>query len=383
MAEMDPVASSVAILAVFVSAWAKGRTESLEAVAWGWAGVWLATGIAGVGILAGWTVSAKTEAAPEWILRAGWDWKSIAQWSWIAAYGSTLWFAVRIWIYPKQYGEWGSAPELYVNKVWEVVESGTQEQLAAVTKKVEKDIRRIVAWAKDDSHDAYCRRRWEQDENGWVQIVEEEVTDEAKYRRGRVAAALLDLMGDERWAGEIVQQGGRLARRTMEEVRMQEAWNVPVGRMLARVTAQAIEQEKSFLVNESGYEGGSAALVRHRPTTKALWGQRQALEVDDGEWIQPPYRTSRRWREVEAERWMIVAEEAVKTWVASDWTGSGSFLKRIARGLRFIANHENRRGDGKERMRRTQHGYGHDGSRRLWKRQKARTKHRQKCLAKS
>lgn len=101
MAEMDPVANSMAILAVFVSAWAKGRTESLDAVAWGRAGVWLATGIAGVGILAGWTLSAKTEAAPEWILRAGWDWKSIAQWSWIAAYGSTLWFAVRMWIYPK------------------------------------------------------------------------------------------------------------------------------------------------------------------------------------------------------------------------------------------------------------------------------------------
>ena len=118
--------------------------------------------------------------------------------------------------------------------------------------------------------------------------------------------------------------------------------------MLARVTAQAIEQEKSFLVNESGYEGGSAALVWHRPTTRALWGQRQALEVDDGDWIRPPYRTSRRWGEVEAERWMIVAEEAVKTWAASDWTGSGIFLKRIAAGLQYIANNENRRVDGKE-----------------------------------
>lgn len=213
--------------------------------------------------------------------------------------------------------------------MWEVVESGTQEQLAAVTKKVEKDIRRIVDWAKDDSRGVYRRWTLEQDLNGCTQIVEGEMTDEAKYRRGRVAAAPLDLMGDERWAGEIVQQGGRLARKTMEEVRMQEAWNVPVGRMLARVTAQAIEQEKSFLVNESGYEGGSVALVRHRPTTKALWGQRQTLGVDDGDWIQPPYRMSRRWGEVEAERWMIVAEEAVKTWVASDCTGSGFFLKRI------------------------------------------------------
>ena len=346
--EMDPVASSVAILAVFVSAWAKGRTESLEAVAWGRAGVWLATGIAVVSVLVGWTLSSITEAAPEWILSVGWDWRSISQCSWIAACASTLWFAVRMWILPKQYGEWGSPPERYADKVWEVVESGTQEQLAAVTKKVEKDIRRIVAWAKDDSRGAYRRWIWEQDANGCAQIVEKEVTDEAKYRRGVVASALLDLMGDERWAKEIVQQGGRLARKTMEQVRMQEAWNVPVGRMLARVTAQAIEQENSFLVNESGYEGGSAALLWQRPTTKALWGQRQALEVDDGEWIQPPYMTSRRWGGVEAERWMIVAEEAVKTWVASDWTGNGFFLKRIAGGLRFIAKNESRRGDGKE-----------------------------------
>ena len=348
MAEMDPVASSVAILAVFVSAWAKGRTESLEAVAWGRAGVWFATGIAGVSVLAGWTLSSITEADPEWILSVEWNWRSIAQWSWIAACVSTLWFAVRMWIYPKQYGEWGSPPERYVNKVWEVVESGTQEQLAAVTKKVEKDIRRIVDWAKDDSRGAYRRWKWEQDANGCVQIVEGEVTDEAKYRRGKVASALLDLMGDERWAKEIVQQGGRLARKTMEEVRMQEAWNVPVGRMLARVTAQAIEQENSFLVNESGYEGGSAALVWHRPTTKALWGQRQALEVDDGGWIEPPLMTSRRWGGVETERWMIVAEEAVKTWASSDWTGSGFFLRRIAGALGSIAMNENRRGDGKK-----------------------------------
>ena len=346
--EMEPVASSVAILAVFVTAWSIGRTESLEAAAWGQTGLWLSTGIAGVGVLAGWTLSETTGTAPEWMMRAGWDWKSIARWSWIAASASTVWFAVRIWVYPKHYGEWGSSPELYFEKVWEFVESGTQEQLAAVTKKVEKDMRRIVSWAKDDSRGAYRRRRWEQDANGRGQIVEGEVTDEAEYRRGRAASALLDLMGDERWAAEIVRQGGRLARRTMEQVRVQDAWGVPVGRMLARVTAQAVEQEQSFLVNESGYEGGSAALVQQRPTTKALWGQRQALEVDDGEWIRPPYRTSRRWGEVEAERWMIVAEEAVKTWAVSDWPGSYFFLHRIADGLQYIAMNESRRGDGRE-----------------------------------
>ena len=340
---MEAVGSSAAILGVLLGAWITGKTNSLEAAAWGAMARHTTAGVAGAWVVLAWVSGWLPGNPPEWIDWMGQDWERVSEACGIGAVTATAWFVFRLWVKPRVYDHWYGSSERYIAKLWEVVESGSPGELAAVTKKVEKDIRRIVAWSKDDVRGKYRQEWWREKPDGQVERVEGKVIDEAKERASQNASSIIDLMGDDRWASEIVRQGGRLARRVMEEVQWQNAWGVPIGRMMGSVTAQAVEQEQSFLVNESARHAGSSAIMRHRPTTNALYGQREALEVDHGVWIEPGLERTARWGEVEAERWMVVAEKVVKTWTTSGWTGSGFILKRIAGGLGDLACKERKR----------------------------------------
>ena len=331
---MEAIGSTAAILGVILGGWITRRTESLEGAAWGAHARNITTGITATAMLVAWVV--------------GWwgEYPKVGQGAALVSVLGAGWFSIRLWVMPRHFDHWFGNSKRYWEKVWQMVDSGSEQELSALTRSVEKDIRRIVDWADDWDKERYKTLRWEFEEKTGKRQRRVAVKEKNKQETAIYAAWILDMMGDPRWAQEIVRQGGRLARMTIEEVERQKAWGVPVGKMLGSVTVEAVEQKRSFLVTESKWEPGSGSdlVMRERPTMRALWGQREAVGLINGDWINPGYVRCRKWGEEEVDRWMVVAEMALKTWAQGGPRSWNEWLvKRIAETLKCIGDEATRR----------------------------------------
>ena len=308
----------------FASAWVHLQKRRLEAAAWGW-GLWSTM----VTILAG------TVATP-WLWEThGWETGSVGSlitiMTGVATGAASVWFARRVWWHPAPYGLlWNEVG--YCRALWRVIESGTDEEKWLATQKVEQDIGRIVSWAKDETEGKARKFRG--------------------MGRQHPACAIIDLMGDGRWAKAIVQKGGRLAADTMMERLAQEATGIPVGRMLGGVTRYAVETDDSFLQHEEWNQHGSLAITRQQPRTRALYEQGEALEADRGAWLTGWMDWDKVFSEEEEKRWMSAARSAMRGWGTARYRKSPElgFLRNITAGLQRLARADEqrreRRGEG-------------------------------------
>ena len=240
----------------FTAAWVYLQKRKVEAAAWGW-GFWSTLS----------TIMAGTVATP-WLwathgLESGSVGSLLAITASAVTVGAGAWFIWRAGYCPAPYGLFGNEVR-YCRALWRVVESGTDEEKWLSTQKVEQDIPRIVSWAKDETEGKTKKFRG--------------------MGRQHPACAIIDLMGDGRWARTIVQKGGRLAADTMTEKVAQGAMRIPVGRMLGSVTRYAVETEGSFLQHEEWNQHGSLAITQQHPRTRALYEHGEALEADRGAW---------------------------------------------------------------------------------------------------
>ena len=232
--------------------------------------------------------------------------------------------AAVVWMEPIRYNQWTATK--YVHRLYEILETGNDEQLRRATRTVERDIRRIAAWARDyNPRGQPMRGRTVRD------------AEAAAH-----AYAVLDLMGDPRWAKEIVRQGGRVARRTMEEVGIQQVMHAPVQKLLHSVTMAAVEADGSFISAESNCLEGSDMVTREKPVMEALYTNfgLMAGERSYGGWISPSMERRNRWTSEQTKKWLEVVRYILKAWMESDWEWDPGFIRHIAWTLEMMAPHD-------------------------------------------
>lgn len=316
------VSGPLALIAVVVSGWASGRIEkTMEGAAWGKIAAGMTTGVV-VGAAAGaWWNQAK----------AGDGWFEVAVLC--AAY-----YIVRLYIYPVGYNHQNA--ERYDRAVFEAVESGDDNRRRNATAKVGADIDAIVQWAKKHEENRYRYRRWARGE-GPAGLRGDLDVMPGERAAGECAVALLDLMGDRRWARVIARDGGWLARRVVQACRKHQAWGVNIGRMLHAVTMEAIREPESFIKQETAYMAGSRMIASQQPVMETIYGPDGPIGMEAGRWIRPEHEEARRWGEEERERWSTVAEKVAESWTRADglWTNP-DIVKQIGIGLETVRTTE-------------------------------------------
>ena len=191
------------------AAWGRRRLESMTWVIVG--SITVVIGVEVAGLLG------QEWATSEWAKTAGGICGGIS-------IGVTGAMTIMLWVWRLPYMQWNARE--YCVKVYEVAERGTDKEVAETIRKLEQDCRRIVSWANDGARGLYDGRTVEELGNGWRRIAPDKMR---MYAAGEYAQEIVEKMGEPRMAAEIVRQGGRLAKKVMEEMERQGVGFLPVG----------------------------------------------------------------------------------------------------------------------------------------------------------
>lgn len=340
---METLGGAAALIAVVGATWASGQVDSLTAAAWGrrrlesmtWVIVGSITVVIGVEVAG---LLGQEWATSEWAKTAGGICGGIS-------IGVTGAMTIMLWVWRLPYMQWNARE--YCVKVYEVAERGTDKEVAETIRKLEQDCRRIVSWANDGARGLYDGRTVEELGNGWRRIAPDKMR---MYAAGEYAQEIVEKMGEPRMAAEIVRQGGRLAKKVMEEMERQGVGFLPVGSLRGNVTREAIEREDSFLDNEVRASRHRQLGEKSRATTQALWGTATALMGDTMTWVNPWTEGRGRWNERQIRRWMAVASMVAQASAESEGRFGGGLLHHVAEGLGQIS-HDNRGNSESEKRR--------------------------------
>ena len=222
---MMDLGGSITLVGVLLAGWATGRIRrSMEGAAWGERAATTTATIAVSALAGAWSVELAT-AAQWWT----WQWAKNLQVGLImTAVTMAAWFALRLWVMPKPYGR--ANAQRYTRAVFQAVESNDEKRIVNATDKVDMDVGELVGWAR-----RYLRRHriklWR--ERHGIKAKWVGGSDVATIAAEQYSRTVLDLMGDDRWARVIVQNGAKLARDVVRQTVRQDA--------LARISHQGVE----------------------------------------------------------------------------------------------------------------------------------------------